>query len=488
MSSNLQRSDVLWKISEEFSETFPKSVQRQNTLRREVVTRILNSPKTVHTTGKVRHSILDLVDARSITDEEISDIFSQYFKLNLSRERDFDKVNTYYGNVVQLYESRYGRPIPSNLKNKKFKSIDDIRWFLSATWKWARWIFRCWLAKVFLSYAKTMSEVRYASIEDIHEQIRFQVYRPFMINSEEVILNNWNTGSRFSWSIGSSNFDWYSRSKSLSSIVWKEIANIDYNTLEQQKDLHAFTFEFGDKHSLLLAMQQFYHSGVLDKSQIEHKYLFEEDDIDSVDWLSDEFKTVLCQAIKKSNTSEEREKRRKKGTWDKYRDVKIKGTMKFTDPNNSNSKDNEAWVEVKFVLKNNHNEFWTSFHPVLDCQKRIRELLRIDWWIIRVDDIVFLINDFFNNLDDYLWERRISREEYLRELLQDLDLLSLIEKSSKWNQCIDEKSLAIAFYRYLTLWLKKVKLDTKSKKHYYTTEEYLNKGKAWVIPELKGAA
>lgn len=467
-------------------ENYPERSKVQNEIKEEVWN-IVSSPDTVFTKNGEKYTSFDLHEVRweFKTDNSVQEYFLRWFNIGLTRKDGFERVNAMYQSIINTYESRYLRNIPDSLKMLKFSSVKDIRTFLNATGEWRLWIYRCELVKLFLSYARTNTETSYAQIKHIHKQINWQVFKPFSITSEESIPGSPIMDSKFSWEFHGTNFSGYARYKSLSSIIWKEVANSDYNSLSDFKDLHGYTFECKDTHDILLIFQQFYLSGILKDMEIDNKNLITEEDVLNHQGLDKEFKELLLWEIKK-NKHKTQEKQIKKGNSQNYQEIKIRWTSRYTDPQNPDSQHKYTWVEVKFQLNDNKNEYGTSFHGVLEIKKRLRELTRLST-MLRLKDIVNFVNNFFEVLEEELALKWKTLGEYIPELIKDFQEEWILWPDIKYGNEDEEipQELYMWLFKYLEKDLVRVKKNKKSQKWYYVHNTYLNKAKAWIIPEVE---
>jgi hypothetical protein len=264
--------------------------------------------------------------------------------------------------------------------------------------------------------------------DEIHEEITNYLWRS--IHSKEEV-SEW----RVDWKIKIWDKNLWvhfsHRAKSIDSIVWKAAWSIEYNEVDDYKDLHGYTLEIDTKkdHDIILLMQQYYLK-ILQKVksktnnqwieipqiEIENKNMIEtrlsenwDIYIPALEDLKNQLDSNFYEILKLSIISSEiksAKKAKNKNTDHKYQDIKFKINYGTNDPRWKELENIYSWVEVKFIKKWNENEKWSALHSVFDYSKRFRELTRLVWYI-RHTDILNFVNDFFNNLDEILKNNKL---------------------------------------------------------------------------------
>jgi len=431
----------------DFLDDYPESVKHLKWINQDEVESILLNPRDLRSEKDQEYSIMDLPNIRFNTSEDLEDFLRDIFWINFKKKDGYEQFNKLYHNCVDLYESRYLRKVPKSLRKKKFSNVDQIHKLLSNSWEGNLWTYTCDIAKVFFSYARIIKKKKYKHIDVIHEQVLKNILWPIQVDTiDQHSIVNWY----FRWI--DEKITLHSREKSLQSIVWKEIADVKYNSIDNFKDLHGFTFECESKKDLVILLQQYYNAWIFSElPKIVNKNLLSSDDLIEMD-IDLSFKKKLLASITETWVKEN------KRTSDRYQDIKLSWYTNFTDPNDPKLRSNLTWIEIKFTLKNNENEKWINFQLLYDYQKRFRELTRLSG-IVRQKDIMNFVNDFYEKKDKELSKKWINPTFYIEELYNGL-------------------------YRYFECGLQRVKKSKKSKKAYYVNPMYFNLSDAWINEEI----
>jgi len=409
----------------------------------------------------------------------------QLLKIDISNNDWIPELNTLYVRAVNILKKRYWKKIPKLIELKTINSINDIKSILEGTWKTLNWVFNCALSKFIMLFAMVLKDQRIVNIWSIHNEIIRNISLRFNDLSE---IRTWFK-TWFLW------LEWdkikvnlLDRPKSIDSIIWKMMWNIDYNWIDDFFDLHwcEIKINTNNKSHIILALQDIYFNHVIHNSdiediEIENKWIINENDINNTKWLDPVFKELLLSSLRE-RIWKTRKKQEQKKTNHKYEDIKIKYKYKSINPIIWLAKI-KSWVEIKFTIEGNENEKWLAFQPIFDWNKKFRELTRA-FWFIRVQDIIQAVNIFFENLDEELQKKWKNRDEYMQELIDDLSLEWFMERI---NYIADDdlvsKTVEIALYNYYEKWLKKVKPKKNSKKFFYIHPSYLKL--TWdVVPEV----
>lgn len=483
----LSVSDIVIGRNEVPLSDYHDDTEDTNTFIKGEVNTILENPFKIREHNDEKFSIMDLRSIRMRNDMWIKEFISRNFWINLDKRDGLIVFNRLYKESITLYEERYLRQVPKSLRELEFNSIKDIRNFLSTTWEWLLGIYKCDLAKVFFSYAKSQNSQRYKSIKHIHEAISSRVFRWLALDFDSPVNISWSEimNSRFSWMFWEwERFVWFDRYKSISSIVWKEIANVRYNSLEDFRDLHWFTFRVQSKDGVLLFLNYLLKNNIIDNIDgIDVSFMFTKEDIWESHILSGESKRTILRFI---DDIEPDDKRREKWTSKRYSACSVKWKMKFKNPNDERAVEEFTWVEFKIELDTNENEYGTSFHGILDIIKVFRELTRLSW-VIRFKDVVNQVNHFFGTLKSKLKEKWKVLWEYLDELYNDLVEQNFQSQVTNWHELSPQRKIELlerSLLRYVIDDLVPVKLNKRKRNVYFVHRNYLKQSEAGIQDEL----
>jgi hypothetical protein len=94
---------------------------------------ILANPTDRQKKGDAEYSVIDLSSVSFKNFEEMKTFFAIHFQIFFIKKNVFEKLNSIYVESVTLYENRYLREVPRDVKNTKFSSINDVSNFLKTT-------------------------------------------------------------------------------------------------------------------------------------------------------------------------------------------------------------------------------------------------------------------------------------------------------------------------------------------------------------------
>jgi hypothetical protein len=444
-----------------------------------------------------------LTDIRNFRLHNINDVkllFTECYWIDIETSEGIAKVNETFEKAKNIFTNRYHKILPPGIKNKQIKNIIDIQRIFQNTWKWKKWITYCALAKLFRTHITLTNDTRLQYKKHIHNEIVWDISN-MIWNAVEV------TSNEIEWFIKS----WDEnipirlthRYKDNDSVVWKAIWNIAYDTVDDYRDIHGYTFEVESKEEedYITVMHQAYWA--LSKKtiheeewdiiiKIENKWL-----ITMVTWnkwelyspvlnkmfqenkISQEFYIICNRWFVKSHKASDN-KKTSKLSWDNYKDTKFKIMYETEDPTNKWEK-LLSGTEIKIVEKWNDNEKGLAFHPIYWYAKLFRELSRLVWYI-RHTDIIHFVNDFFKELDNNLKIKWVKKWEFMPDLFHDLQVKWFITNDIKYspNNLNIEKNIRIWLYKYYESWLLKVKVSKWSKSHFYIHPSYKD-----LVPEIQ---
>ena len=449
-----------------------------------------------------KYSLMDIRNFNLMNKEQIKELFLKWFSIDIESKKWLEELNKYYTEAKRIFCDRYWKKLPYNLK-QDLNWVDDIQKIFKATWSSLHWVYYCALSKLFYAYASFMKDIRVWKIDDIHEEINEYLFTSIH-TKEEIDLGRID---------GKVNIDWIDigvnlmhRSKTIDSIVWKAAWNIDYNEVDDYKDLHWYNLEIDTQkdEDIILVMQQYYLK-LIQKAEltqegnwtikpdieIENKNMIEIEDfwdgryyIPALEKLRDQLDSDFYEIMEKSiikSVKKSKDKADKKSTDHKYQDIKFKVKYWTNDPRWKDLEYIYSWVEIKFTKKWNENEKWSAFHPIFDYAKRFRELTRLVWYI-RHTDILNFVNDFFNQLTDTLNYKWMNRWPFLQDLLFDLKEKWYIDKSVEYKIGCNEVELEIrkGLYKMYESSLIKVKSSKNSRKYFYIHKSYYD-----LVPDIQ---
>lgn len=442
-------------------------------------------------------TILDLFNIPFQKDIEIIDFIKKRTKIDITTNEWIEEINILFQKAIDIYENRYLRIMPFKIKKKKFNTTKTIIDFLRETkTNKTSWILNCAIAKVCFAVNDLVSNEKIRRAEFLDNQfINQYLDRPFQIeewftDESGNLYRKW----RLSLNIKDTNdnyvkkvidFKLISRQKSEESIIWKEIADPTYYSVMEFKDLVWATI-YLDSNEEALFMMQFldgivYHWEwkIKNKNAISHKCISENINLNR-DFRFKLFSSLDFSNERPSESETEYKERSKKGTTDKYREVKLVWDVELSLEEWQKSTTFPVGTEIKFVIWWHDNEEGISLQPIYDYIKRFRELTRMGLPIRKLD-IVKYVNDFFDNIDSILKKKNKNKEEYYKELWTDLVELNYIDPNNELslNNEKNDKIIALGLYKYFRNKLVKLKMST-SKKTYYSHDRSLKLRDLWM--------
>lgn len=432
-------------------------------------------------------TVMDLFNIPLATDKWIIDFIKTRLNIDITSKEWIEKINALLKKALDLYERRYLKNVPLKLKKLNFKATQSILNFIKETkTNKTSWSINCAIAKVSYAVDDVLSneKVRRSLFLD-RQFIQEHLERPFQIE-EWYEDKNWNIYRNWKvtidWKI--INFKIIARQKWKESIMWKQLSDAKYYSIDEFKDLVWVTVYVESDWQAALMMQYIDQMIYKWKSSIKNKNWLDLQAVKSSVYLNEEFYLKLEKETKTSTSEiseEEKEfNERKNITSENYREIKLVWNVELSLEEWFKSSKYPIWTEIKFVVGWHDNEKWLSLQTVYDYLKRFKELTRL-WIPIRKIDVVNYINEFFDSIEENLKKKNKSKQDYFNELFKDLHDLWYIDNELilSWNPQSTEKTLALWLYEYFLGKLVKIKLP-HSKKEYYFDENILNMRDAWL--------
>lgn len=462
-----------------------------------ILSDVLQKFKIIKTNGKEQpYSLADVRNFRDISITDLKKLFLYNFNLNLENKEDFNTINRYYQEAIQIIEKRYGREVETSLKHHVIRSPEDIKKMLDITGKWHKWVMICAISKLFLSLSIVNRDVRITEIDKIHSEITKEITTP-LANLQEKAL--WYDEWEFFIDEKEKHIPihFFHRAKSKESIVGKQMGNIDYNKVDDYKDLHGCTLEVDthDMSDIILMLQQYYFM-LLHKAKeqpinceetapyikIENKALISLEDLENIqDKLDPNFYDFLKISLSRSEVST-KNKQKEKWSGDNYKDIKITLDYKTNDPRGKHLASIYSGIELKFIKKENNNEHGLSFHGIFDYKKRFREMTRI-FGFIHHEDILFFVNNFFENINEKLLKHGKHFDVYMNELVADIQKKDhFFPENFQYIPHDHENMLMIKkwLYQHFLKEVVEVKLKKSSKHTFFVHKSYFD-----LTPEIQ---
>lgn len=440
-------------------------------------------------------TIMDLLNMPYKSDIEIINLIKKELKIDINTPQWIDDINNLLSNSIELYQKRYLKKLPSRILKQKFKTTNAIIQFLKDTKKNKKTgILNCILAKIWLSANNVLNSEKVKRRNQL--QLNFAndyIDKPFQIIDTKKD-DYWNIYKKWTAVVFWENherkiidFEVVIRVKGPESIIWKNIWDYKYSSIEDFKDLIQVTYYTENEWDLIDLMKYNWDIVYGDEFEISDKDWIEKECFDKKTIADGSFKEKVLKAIKQTWE-------KKVTSSDDYKEVKQKWESKNRLESSPNASRYSVGTEIKYVIKWHDNEKWLSFHPIYDYQKRFRELTRL-WSPIRKLDIINYVNDFFENIDKNLKVKKKEKIPYYNELFSDLARKWFIDwrifnqfknqkdfdqfiASSRW-----EEELAKWLYFYFQSKLIKVETRVWSKKYFYVSKEAINLQNAWLYPE-----
>lgn len=440
-------------------------------------------------------TIMDLFNIPLATDIGIIDFIRTRLNIDIETQKWIDKINELFEKSKNLYEKRYLKTLPFKFNKIFFKtSIWIINFLRETKTNKSTWSLNCAISKVVFAVDDVLSneKVRRAIFLD-RQFISEHLEKPFQI---EEWYEDKNGNIYRNWKVvidkNIINFKLIARQKWSESIIWKQLAEAKYYSVNEFKDLVWITIYIENDFEAALMMQYIDQMIYKWKAQIKNKDWLNLKAVKESAYLNEKFYLKLEKETKQEdkyedNLSEEELEfnKRKKTTSIKYKEIKLIWDVKLSLEEWWRSSKYPIWTEIKFVVGWHDNEEWISLQAIYDYFKRFRELTRL-WIPIRKLDIVNYVNDFFDTIDDVLKKKNKNKSDYYVELYKDLVDLWFIENEPKINGNIqsNEKIIALWLYKYFESKLAKIKFP-HSKKIYYFDENILKMRDAWLYKKFE---
>lgn len=425
-------------------------------------------------------SILDLFNIPLTTDDAIVDFIKKRVGIDITTSDGIIQINQLFEYAIDFYEKRYLRNFWVKIKKLIFKNAEWVINFLKDTKEnKISWGINCSIAKISYAINDVLNNDKVRRENFLDKQFISEHLGPFQIE-DGYEDNNWNIYRIWKVVIDDHiiNFRLIIRQKTKNSIIWKQIADAKYYSIDDFKDLVWSTIYIEHCWHAALLMQYIDQMIYKWTAKITNKNWINLQAVKEWVYLNEEFYLKLEQetkvSLKKVSKEEKEHSKRKSSTSEQYKEIKLTWEVDLSLEEWSKSSKSPVWTEIKFVIWWHDNEKWSSLQTIYDYIKRFRELSRL-WIPIRKIDIINYVNDFFENIDFTLEKKNKDKSKYYQELLEDFQKLWFLSQDTKLNWVVqnNEKILAIWLYKYFESKLKKVKIPG-SKKIYYFDEYILN--------------
>lgn len=425
-------------------------------------------------------TVMDLFNLPLATEDWIKDFIKKRLRIDIDTNHWLEQINNLFEKAINLYETRYLKNLPTKFKKLKFQNSKSvIKFLLDTKNSKITWSINCAIAKVSYAIDDVLSNEKVRRAEFLDRQfISEHLERPFQIQ-EWYEDKNWNIYRIWTVVIDGKiiNFKLIARQKWTESIIWKQLADAKYYSVDQFRDLVWVTIYVDEDWQAAFIMQYIDQMIYKWKSQIKNKNWLDLIAVKGKVYLNEEFYLKLEKETKineNEETEDEKEyNERKKSTSKKYKEIKLIWNVELSLEQWTKSSKYPIGTEIKFVVGWHDNEEGISLQSIYDYAKRFRELTRL-WIPIRTIDIINYVNDFFENIDEILKKKNKDKNIYFKELFEDLLALGCIgwEEKLNGNIQLNEKILAIWLYKYFEGKLIKIKFP-HSKKIYYFDENMI---------------
>lgn len=437
-------------------------------------------------------TVMELFNIPLGSDAEIKDFIMKRLEIDITTGQWIEKINQLFQQAIDFYEKRYLKKIPTKFKKIHFHNTVSIINFLRETkTNKVNGAINCALAKVSYAVDDVLSNEKVRRESFLDEQfIREHLERPFQIEQwyEDKSGNLYRSG-KVVISGKIINFQLISRQKWMESIVWKQLAEAKYYSVDQFRDLVWATIYVKEDWEVAL-MMQFIDDMIYNRTaEIKNKNGLDLKKVKSETYLEEEFYLKLEEQTKISeqqvSEDEKEHEERKKSSSDKYKEIKLVGEVDLSLEEWKEATKYKIGTEIKFVIGGHDNESWISLQSIYDYAKRFRELTRLGIPIRKID-IINYVNDFFENIDEILKKKNKQKNTYYKELFDDLVEKTFICNGEKLNgnEQSNEKILALWLFRYFTSLLVQIKFP-HSKKTYYFDEQILKMRDAWLYKKIE---
>ncbi len=432
-------------------------------------------------------SILDLFNIPLTTDNEIKDFILKRININIDSKECLQAINELFIQAINFYEERYFKKVPLRIKKIYFKDSKQLINFLKETKSnKASWMINCSIAKVAYAINDVLNNEKIKREWFLDRQfIKEHLEKPFQIsnNYEDLNWNIYRTWKVVIWE-RIINFKLIARQKSKESIIWKQISDVKYHSVDEFKDI-VWTTIYVEKDDEAALMMQYIDQMIYEwKAEIKNKNWMDLKKVKNTTYLEQEFYLKLEAETKKTNkkTDEwEKEYQERAETFNleknpdkklssakNYREIKLVWNVDLSLEEWIKASKYPIWTEIKFVIWWHDNESGIALQTIYDYIKKFRELTRL-WIPIREIDLVNYINDFFENIDFYLKKKNKEKNSYYQELLNNFIEKKYLDDNIKlnWNTEENEKKLALWLLNHFKANLVKIKLPNSHKSYYF---------------------
>lgn len=451
-------------------------------------------------------SILDLFNIPLTTDDEIKDFIFKRVNINIDSKEWLQEINKLFTQAINLYEERYLKNISWKIKRLNFKDSKQLINFLKETkTNKVSWTINCVIAKIAYAVNDVLSNEKIKREWFLDRQfIKEHLEKPFQISNAYEDLN-WNIYRTWKVVIWDRiiNFKLIARQKSKESIVWKQISDAKYHSVDEFKDIVWATIYVEKNDEAALMMQYIDQMIYKWKAEIKNKNWLDLPKVKDTTYLEQEFYLKLEAETKKTTKKndeweKEYQERAETFNWENnpnkkpssaenYKEIKLVWDVDLSLEEWEKSSKYPIWTEIKFVIWWHDNESGIALQTIYDYIKKFRELTRL-WVPIREIDLVNYINDFFENIDFYLKKKNKEKNSYYEELLNDFIENKYLGENTKlnWNIENNEKILALWLLNHFKTNLVKIKLPN-SHKSYYFDKHILKLRDVWLFKKVVNA-
>lgn len=434
-------------------------------------------------------TIMDLFNIPLATDEWICDLVKKRFNIDLDSKAWVEEMNELFQESKKRYVERYLQRLPIKIQKLDFKNKQAVINFIRETKTNKRTGYiNCALAKFTYAVDDVLSNEKVRREHFLDEKF-ISTYFKFQIDEEyEDKYGNIFKVGKFVSSDKIIKFKLIARQKGENSIIWKQLSDPKYYSIDEFQDLVWVTIYVEHDYEAALMMQYIDQRIYEWKAKIKNKNWLDLEAVKKEVYLNEafylkleketkrekEFPTEVSEDEKDFNDMQEaRNDGRKKTSAENYREIKLVWDVMLPYWESSKSSRKPVGAEVKIVIWGHDNEKGLSLQTIYDYMKRFRELTRM-WIPIQKMDIVNYVNDFFDSIDENLRKKNKDKYTYYKELFLDLVELWFIEPGNTLNGNIfgNEKILALGLYKYFLSKLKKVKIGN-SKHTFYVDERML---------------
>lgn len=384
---------------------------------------ILRHQKAVSLQGN-DFTVLDLFHIPLESDEEIRTFLQSRLEIDINSPDGVGKINEIFQKALSFYEERFLKHLPINIKKKTFKSIDDVIKFLRETKEnKVTGKINCAIAKVCYAVDGILNHEKIKRTTLLVDNFILTYLKPpFKIQTpkQDEYGNTFLNGEiQLQWK--KIKFDFIARQKQVDSIIGKQLADAQYNSIDNFMDLIGGTFYVDEDSDAAILMQYIYDQIYQGDCEIANKNGINPDIAIAGKWLHREFHQAIKHATlnTKESKAEKTYNQRKSSSSPNYKEIKLKWYIKVPMESGAEASKYPVGTELKFVIGWHDNEQGSTLQNIYDYAKRFRELSRLGI-PIRELDLINYINDFFENIDDILQKKNKQKDTYFEELYRDL--------------------------------------------------------------------